>query len=134
MQGEELLQEIIKDMETAEKYLISAIADNSRFSRAVAIVEDNISEQGKTLIRARREIEKKKYGNKRHWVIKTQFIYNKMAEEQGLSNTWLSESKIKRDWKNYIFMVSEVAARLEDKPKKKRKKSVKRVASHGDKI
>jgi hypothetical protein len=31
-------------------------------------------------------------------------------------------------------MVSEVAARLEDKPKKKRKKSVKRVASHGDKI
>ncbi|MBQ2136753.1 MAG: hypothetical protein II430_02260 [Selenomonas sp.] len=134
MQGEELLQEIIKDMETAEKYLISAIADNSRFSRAVAIVEDNISEQGKTLIRARREIEKKKYGNKRHWVIKTQFIYNKLAEEQGLSNTWLSESKIKRDWKNYIFMVSEVAARLEDKPKKKRKKSVKRVASRGDKI
>lgn len=134
MQGEELLQEIIKDMETAEKYLISAIADNSRFSRAVSIVEDNISEQGKTLIRARREIEKKKYGNKRHWVIKTQFIYNKLAEEQGLSNTWLSESKIKRDWKNYIFMVSEVAARLEDKPKKKRKKSVKRVACHGDKI
>lgn len=134
MQGEELLQEIINDMETAEKYLISAIADNSRFSRAVAIVEDNISEQGKTLIRARREIEKKKYGNKRHWVIKTQFIYNKLAEEQGLSNTWLSESKIKRDWKNYIFMVSEVAARLEDKPKKKRKKSVKRVASRGDKI
>lgn len=132
MQGEELLQEIIKDMETAEKYLISAITDNSRFARAVAIVEDNISEQGKTLIMARREIEKKKYGNKRHWVIKTQFIYNKMAEEQGLSNTWLSESKIKRDWKNYIFMVSEVAARLEEKPKKKRKKSVKRVASHGD--
>lgn len=134
MQGEELLQEIIKDMETAEKYLISAIPDNSRFARAVAIVEDNISEQGKTLIMARREIEKKKYGNKRHWVIKTQFIYNKMAEEQGLSNTWLSESKIKRDWKNYIFMVSEVAARLEEKPKKKRKKSVKRVASRGDKI
>ena len=134
MQGEELLQEIIKDMETAEKYLISAIADNSRFARAVAIVEDNISKQGKTLIMARREIEKKKYGNKRHWVIKTQFIYNKLAEEQGLSNTWLSESKIKRDWKNYIFMVSEVAARLEDKPKKKRKKSVKRVASRGDKI
>lgn len=134
MQGEELLQEIIKDMETAEKYLISAIPDNSRFARAVAIVEDNISEQGKTLIMARREIEKKKYGNKRHWVIKTQFIYNKLAEEQGLSNTWLSESKIKRDWKNYIFMVSEVAARLEDKPKKKRKKSVKRVACHGDKI
>jgi hypothetical protein len=134
MQDQELLIEIIKDQETAEKYLISAITDNSRFARAVAIVEDNISEQGKTLIRARREIEKKKYGNKRHWVIKTQFIYNKMAEEQGLSNTWLSESKIKRDWKNYIFMVSEVAARLEDKPKKKRKKSVKRVASRGDKI
>jgi hypothetical protein len=135
MQGAELLQTIIEDQEKAELYLIRGTRDNSRFARAVAIAESCMNDQQKTLIAARREIEKKKYGNKRHWVIKTQFVYNKLAEERGLKNTWLSESQIKRQWKNFIFTVSELAARLEEPPKKAtRKKSPQRLAKKRDKL
>jgi hypothetical protein len=63
---------------------------------------------------ARRELEKeKKYGNSRHWVIKTQFIFNRLAEKNHLAVDWLSESKIKREWKSLIFLVSEIYARID---------------------
>jgi dTDP-4-dehydrorhamnose reductase len=59
MQGAELLQTIIEDQEKAELYLIRGTRDNSRFARAVAIAESCMNDQQKTLIAARREIEKK---------------------------------------------------------------------------
>ena len=40
------------------------------------------------------------------------FIYNRLAEEKDLENTWLSESKIKRDWRRYVKLVSEIAVRI----------------------
>ena len=113
MSEEKILKQIEKDIDQAEQYLIAGPTDKSKFSRAVVVVEKNISAQGQLLISARRESEKKKYGNnKRKWVIKTQFIYNKLAEAQGIENNWLSESKIKREWRRYVFLVAEVAARL----------------------
>lgn len=113
-----VLHQIEQDKIEAEKYLLSGIKDGSRFSRAVAIVENELPPTEKCLLAARREIEKsRKYKSRRHWVIKTQFIYNRLAEENHLSCTWISESKIKREWRYYVSLVAEIAIRLDERQK-----------------
>jgi hypothetical protein len=110
-----ILRQIEQDKIEAEKYLLSAAKDGSRYSRAVEIVEHELTQTEKCLLAARREIEKsRKYRSRRHWVIKTQFIYNRLAEEKNLSCTWISESKIKRQWLHYVSLVAEIAIRLDD--------------------
>ena len=109
----QILKKIEEDKETAEKYLLSGEKDNSSYARAVAIVEEVLSPAEKCLLESRREIERnRKYKSRRHWVIKTQFIYNKLAEQQGLSCSWISESKIKRSWRGLISRVAEIAVRI----------------------
>ena len=109
-----ILHRIEQDKETAEKYLLAGAKDKSRFSRAVAMVEKDLTDNDRCLLDARREIEKsRKYKSRRHWVIKTQFMFNKLAEERGLSCTWISESKIKREWRYYVGIVAEIAIRLD---------------------
>lgn len=111
-QTEQIIEQIENDIDQAERYLVTGNNDGTKFALATAIVESYLSEQGKILLAARREIENKKYGRKRNWVIKTQFIYNRLAEEKDLENTWLSESKIKRDWRRYVMLVAEIAVRI----------------------
>lgn len=108
-----ILQQIEEDKIAAEKTLLTADAKDARFMHAVKLFESELNEYEQCLLDARREIEKnRKYKSRRHWVIKTQFIFNKMAEERHLSSAWISESKIKREWKRYIETVSEIAIRL----------------------
>lgn len=108
-----ILQQIEADKIAAEKTLLTADAKDARFMQAVKLFESELNEYEQCLLDARREIEKnRKYKSRRHWVIKTQFIFNKMAEERHLSSAWISESKIKREWKRYIETVSEIAIRL----------------------
>jgi hypothetical protein len=110
-----ILRQIDHDKIESEKYLLSGAKDGSRFSRAVEIVEHELTQTEKCLLAARREIEKsRKYRSRRHWVIKTQFIYNRLAEEKKLSCTWISESKIKREWRYYVSLVAEIAIRLDE--------------------
>lgn len=111
----EILKKIEQDKEIAEKYLLSGAKDNSRYARAVALFERELNPTGRCLLDSRRELEKKReYKSRRHWVIKTQFIYNRLAEEKKLSCTWISESKIKRQWLHYVSLVAEIAIRLDD--------------------
>lgn len=110
----EILKKIEQDKESAEKYLLSGERDKSSYARAVALFEKELTPTSRCLLDARRELERKReYKSRRHWVIKTQFIYNKLAEKRGLSCTWVSESKIKRQWQHYITLVSEIAIRLD---------------------
>ena len=102
----------------AEKYLLAGAKDKTRFSRAVALFEKELNSTSRCLLDSRRELEKKReYKSRCHWVIKTQFIYNRLAEERGLQVTWISESKIKRQWKQYINIISEIAIRLDERQK-----------------
>lgn len=109
-----ILQQIEHDKKESEKYLLSGKKDGSRFSRAVVLFEKELSPVGLCLLESRRELEKsRKYKSGRHWVIKTQFIYNKLSEQRGLECVWLSESKIKRQWQAYVNIISEMAIRLD---------------------
>lgn len=109
----DILQKIEEDRERAEKYLLSGRLDKSNFARAVVMVESELSPAEKCLLESRREIEKdRKYKSRSHWVIKTQFTYNKFAEQRGLSVSWISESKIKREWRAMISRVAEIAVRM----------------------
>lgn len=104
---------IEQDENMAEEYFVSGQRDGTNFAKAAEIVESDLSELAKCLLDARRELEKhRKYKSRRHWVIKTQFIYNRLAEERGIKVTWLSESKIKREWRHYVKTVEEIAVRL----------------------
>ncbi len=112
--AKEILKKIEQDKETAEKYLLSGERNKTKFSRAVVMLENELSPIGVCLLESRRELEKsRKYKSGRHWVIKTQFIYNKLAEQRGLECVWLSESKIKRQWQAYVNIISEMAIRLD---------------------
>lgn len=112
--GEKIFAQIAKEQEQAEKYLLAGAKDKSRYSRAVAIVENRLAGEEKIILDSRRELEHdRKYKSRRHWVIKTQFIFNRIAEEKGLPVCWLSESKIKRVWRHIVIVTTEVAARLE---------------------
>lgn len=114
----EIRKKIEQDRENAEKYLLSGARDNTRCARAVDLLEKELDSTSRCLLDARRELEKKReYKSRCHWVIKTQFIYNRLAEERGLKCTWISESKIKRQWKQYINIVSEMAIRLDERQK-----------------
>lgn len=116
--AKEILKKIEQDKETAEKYLLSGARNKTKFSRAVVMFEKELSPVGLCLLESRRELEKsRKYKSGRHWVIKTQFIYNKLSEQRGLECVWLSESKIKRQWRYYVSIVSEIAIRLDEKQK-----------------
>lgn len=109
----DILQEIEEDKVKSEKYLISGQLDKSKYARAVGMIESNLSPAERCLLDARREIEKnRRYKSRRQWVIKTQFIYNKFAEQRGLSASWVSESKIKREWRAMIYRVAEIAVRM----------------------
>lgn len=113
-----ILRQIEQDKEIAEKYLLSGAKDNSRFARAVALLEKDLNPTSRCLLESRRELEKKReYKSRRHWVIKTQFIYNRLAEENHLSCTWISESKIKREWRYYVNLIAEIAIRLDERQK-----------------
>lgn len=113
-QGIKILQMIEQDKEKAERYLLGGAKDKSPYAQAVEIVEETLSPTEKCLLDSRREIEKsRKYKSRRHWVIKTQFVYNRLSEERGLNCTWVSESKIKRQWRYYVGLVAEIAIRLE---------------------
>ena len=109
----ELIKQIELENGVAEEYLLTGRADGSTFAQAVEIIEDYLSPACRCLLDARREIEKeKKYQAGRQWVIKTQFMYNKFAEGRDIPVTWISESKIKREWRRMIFYVTEIAIRL----------------------
>lgn len=120
MNGEEIFRQIEAEKVTAEKYLLSGPVDRSAFSQAVAIVEERLTEGEKYLLDSRRRIEQdRRYKSRRHWVIKTQFVYNQLTESGGYSCTWISESKIKREWRGMVSLVAEVAARISMSKKKK---------------
>ncbi len=109
-----ILSKITQDNQTAEEYLLSGKIDQSKFCRAVAVVESSLTKMEQCLLDARREIEKdRKYKSRKHWVIKTQFVYNTLAEKRGLIPCWISESKTKRVWQYLVHLVAEVAARIE---------------------
>ena len=60
-QAEQIIEQIENDIDQAENYLVTGINDGTKFALAAAIVESYLSEQGKVLLAARREIENKKY-------------------------------------------------------------------------
>lgn len=115
--GEKILFEIKKDKEQAEKYLLSGIVDNSPFSLAAQIAEKALDKSGKCLLRARREVEHKKRKNKKstnRWVVQTQFAYEAIARENGAA-AWMSEGKIKREWKSIVDLAAEIAVRIKNR-------------------
>lgn len=116
--GQKILRQIAADEKTAEEYLLLGLSDGSCYARAVAIVERNAGRSEKCLILARRKVELEKKNRNNRWVVKTQFAYEKMAEAQGLPLPWISEQKIKRDWKKLIYLVSEIAVRIRLETKK----------------
>ena len=111
-EGQELLRQIAEDARTAEKYLLTGASDGSPFSKAVAIVEKYADRSEKCLILARRKVETDKRKSNNRWVVKTQFAFEHLAESQGLPVPWISEQKIKRDWKKLIHRTSEIAVRI----------------------
>lgn len=110
----EMIDRIEQENGMAEKYLLSGVADGSAYATAVEILVEYLPPISRCLLESRREIEKeKKYKSGRQWVIKTQFVFNKFAEMRNLPITWISESKIKREWRRMIFLVTEIAIRLD---------------------
>ena len=110
----EMIDRIEQENGIAEKYLLSGEVDGSAYAQAVEILVESLSPVNKCILDSRREIEKeKKYKSGRQWVIKTQFVFNKFAEMQDLPITWISESKIKREWRRMIFYVTEIAIRID---------------------
>ena len=110
--GQKILNQIAADEQTAENYLLTGATDGSSFSQAVAIVENYAGKSEKCLILARRQVEMEKRNRSKRWVVKTQFAFESIAEAHGLPVPWISEQKIKRDWKKLIYLTSEIAVRI----------------------
>lgn len=118
----DILRQIERDWQLAQKYLISGDNDSSIFSRAVEVVYDDASKKDRALIDARRQVAAEGVVNgmaSKIWVVKTQLKYAILTEKSLGRMCWESESQIKRHWKRLVQLVSEVAVRL---PKKRRRR------------
>jgi hypothetical protein len=110
--GQKILQQISADEQAAEEYLLRGLSDGSPYAQAVAIVEKHAGRSERCLILARRKVEMEKRNRNKRWVVKTQFAFESIAEAHGLPVPWISEQKIKRDWKKLIYLTSEIAVRI----------------------
>lgn len=109
--GQRILQEIEQDEKTAARYLLEGTKDNSRFSKAVTIVEKYATKKEQAFIDARRAVSMKSKDYSR-WVVKTQLNFSRLMEKRCGKQVWESEAQLKRRWKYLVRLVAEVAARL----------------------
>lgn len=108
-----ILDEIYADKRLAEKALLKE-KTLDRYEEAAEFVMDNVKEEDRCLIFARRAAQKIR-NSRGGWVIQTQLQFIHQAELAGITNEkelYLSESQIKRKWKALVTLTEEVAGRL----------------------
>lgn len=109
----QILKEIKEDRRSAEKALLGENTNNCT-GMAAELVLDNVKKEDRCLIFARRAAQKIR-NSRGGWVIQTQLQYIHQAELAGITNEkelYLSESQVKRKWKQLVTLTAEVAGRI----------------------
>lgn len=130
----DILRQIEKDKQLAQKYLISGAQDKSIYAEAVGVVYTEGDPRDRALIDARRKVEsesKVSPGQPYPWVIKTQLKYAIFTESAMGKLIWESESQIKRHWKRIVQLVAEVAVRLPRRRRSSGRKGTKQGQKQG---
>lgn len=96
-----------------------ALSRKYRWLRAVRLVEEVMSMEERIFLTARRRAAHERGRNPRGrpgWVVATQHKYFSLMEQEKRANTvkkfWLSESQVKRHWKEIITRTVEIFLRL----------------------
>lgn len=109
----QMMERIRSDRREAEKALLME-QTNKIDQQAAALVLRNTSRKDRCLIYARRAAQKMRK-SRGGWVIQTQLQYIHKAETAGFKNEkdlYLSESQIKRKWKQLVELTADIAGRI----------------------